>query len=216
MGSSAKIRNKSGETTMPYSNEEKRLMYDDNATVAFKVDCRILIDHEKEEYDLAVIEVAKDVTKGKIFSDSAKLLREAKSITNMLAEVVKDDEQFLSNTTAYAIQIGGLSGAIYSLHLVAPTLYVAVFEAPIEFPASPSSLNKIRPTLNALFWLRDKLNQKGVVVKSELAKIKPIKEVFGASGRAPEQLAGHSRKAWINGSFYTPPKGKKFKILQDL
>ncbi|KAF9380165.1 hypothetical protein BGX21_002450 [Mortierella sp. AD011] len=216
MGSAAKIRNKGGETTMPYSNEEKRLMYDDNATVAFKVDCRILIDYEREEHDLAVIEVAKNTTKGKIFSDCAKLLREANSITNMLAEIVKDDEQFLSNTTAYAIQIGGLSGAIYSIHLVAPTLYVAVFEASIEFPASPSSLNKIRPTLNALFWLRDKLNQRGVVVQSELAKIKPIKEVFGASSQVPEQPAGPSRNAWINGSFYTPPKGKKFKTLQDL
>ncbi|KAF9913897.1 hypothetical protein BX616_009371 [Lobosporangium transversale] len=212
-GSAAKIRNKGGETTMIQSNEEKRRIYNDDTAIAFKIDCRILLDHNGKEYDLASIEIAKNTGRSKICFDGAKLLREAKSITNMLAGIVADDDHFLKNTTAFAIQIGGLSGAIYSLHLVAPTLYVAVFEASLQFPATPSSLDKLKPTLNALLWLRNRLNEGGNQVRSTLSRVETIEDVLT---QPSGNIESHSRRNWINDVFYTPPSGKKIRLLDGL
>ncbi|KAF9167272.1 hypothetical protein BGX21_000150 [Mortierella sp. AD011] len=63
VGSPANLRIKIGETTMPWANKEKRSYYKDDKVVAFKIDSRVLLDHNGGEYDLVVMEVAKNTEK---------------------------------------------------------------------------------------------------------------------------------------------------------
>ncbi|KAF9359506.1 hypothetical protein BGX26_012139 [Mortierella sp. AD094] len=91
-GSPPNVRIKIGETTMPWGTEEKREYYTDDSIVAFKIDARILLDHKGGEYDLVAMEVAKNTEKSKICSDGAKLFREAKVITNVLSNILPDED----------------------------------------------------------------------------------------------------------------------------
>ncbi|KAG0195901.1 hypothetical protein BGX31_005712, partial [Mortierella sp. GBA43] len=161
--SSSKARVKIGETTMPRANQEKREQYEDEKAIAFKVDARVIIDHRNEEIDLAVVEVAKGTEGGKFCSNGGKLLREAKVITNLLAKILPDSPTFLKDTTSYGIQLCGTSGSIFSLHLVAPTLYVAVCEAGLELPTSVADLEQFGETLKAMYWFRDTINDKALL-----------------------------------------------------
>ncbi|KAF9429090.1 hypothetical protein BGZ76_001830 [Entomortierella beljakovae] len=213
VGSPANVRIKIGETTMPWANEEKRSYYKDDKIVAFKIDSRILLDHNGGEYDLVAIEVAKNTEKSKICSDGAKLFREAKAITNLMAKILPDDDTFLRDICSFGIQIGGMSGVIYSLHLVAPTLYVAVYEAALQFPITPSSLSEFGQTLNTLFCLRKLINERGMLVRRHLATIRTIQDVLAQSSNVQKS---QGRKSWPNKIFFTPPKGTKIRRLEDL
>ncbi|KAF9170761.1 hypothetical protein BGX21_008359 [Mortierella sp. AD011] len=206
--SPAKLRLKTGETTMDSANKEKQEMFEDPNAVSFKIDGRVILDFKGQEYTLCVMEVARSPQLGKVHSDGAKVLREAKNVVNSLVQILPDDKDLLYNSTAFGIQTTGISGCIFSLHLVAPSLYVAVPEASFELPTSITTLPKFKSVINALYELRDNLNYAGSLVRDHLTKRKTLADQL----ELIEKEEGLQRRAWANGSWYTPPQAAKNKI----
>ncbi|KAF9086704.1 hypothetical protein BGX27_003117 [Mortierella sp. AM989] len=208
VGSPAKLRLKTGETTMESANKEKREMFEDVNAVSFKIDGRVILDFKGQEYTICVMEVARSPQLGKVHSDGAKVIRETKNIVNSLVPILPDDKDLLYNSTAFGIQTAGLSGCIFSLHLVAPSLYVAVPEASFELPTSVTTLPKFKSVIKALYELRDNLNYSGSLVRDHLAKRKTLADQLELIGKEE----GLQRRAWANGSWYTPPSAARNKI----
>ncbi|KAF8949945.1 hypothetical protein BGZ46_004834, partial [Entomortierella lignicola] len=174
------IRMKVGDSTRVESNLEKRGFYDDGHAIAFKIDSRIIVDvFRKKEIDIAVVEVAPNCQEAKIFSDGAKVLREAKEIVNGLTKIFPDDEDFLKHTVGYGIQIGNLSGSIFSLHLVAPMLYVAWPEHTFCLPDSRGSLDRFKEVIIALSWFQQAVQGTAMNIKSALSMQKTVGALYG-------------------------------------
>ncbi|KAF9425938.1 hypothetical protein BGZ76_003015 [Entomortierella beljakovae] len=207
--SPAKLRLKTGETTMESANKEKQEMFEDPNAVSFKIDGRVILDFKGQEYTLCVMEVARSPQLSKVHSDGAKVIREAKNVVNRLVQILPDDKDLLYNSTAFGIQAAGLCGCIFSLHLVAPSLYVAVPEASFDLPTSVTTLPKFKAVINALYELRDNLNYSGCLTRDHLTKKKTLADHLELITKEE----GLQRRSWANGSWYTPPPAAKNKIF---
>ncbi|ORZ27287.1 hypothetical protein BCR41DRAFT_411667 [Lobosporangium transversale] len=199
IGSPAKLRLKTGETTMESANKEKQEMFEDPNATSFKIDGRVILDFRGQEHTLCVMEVARSPQLSKVHSDGAKVIREAKNIANCLVEILPDDKDLLYNSTAFGIQTAGLSGCIFSLLLVALALYVAVPEASFELPTSVTTLPKFKSVINTLYELRDNLNCLGSLTRDNLTKRKTLADQL----EFIEKEEGLQRRARANGSWRT-------------
>ncbi|KAF9910908.1 hypothetical protein BX616_010753 [Lobosporangium transversale] len=207
------IRIKGGDSTQVASNIEKREFYDDGHAIAFKIDSRIIIDvSRKGEIDIAAVEVAPNCQETKIFSDGAKVLREAKEIVNGLTKIFPDDENFLKNTIGYGVQIGNLSGSIFSLHLVAPKLYVAWPEHTFCLPDSRGSLDRFKEVIIALSWFQQAVQGTAMNIKSALSVQKTVGALYG-HGYSHKPLG---QKQWTNPTWFEPSKPSKARPIQEL
>ncbi|KAF9098491.1 hypothetical protein BGX27_000790 [Mortierella sp. AM989] len=155
-------------------------MFEDPNAISFKIDGRVILVFKGQEYTLCVMEVAR----------SPQL-------------------NLLYNSTAFGIQTAGLSECIFFLHLVAPSLYVAIPEASFELPTSVTTLPKFKSVINALYALRDCINYSGSLTRDHLAKRKSLADQLGLI----EKEDGLQRRAWANGAWYTPPPAAKNKIF---
>ncbi|KAF9947466.1 hypothetical protein BGZ72_010532 [Mortierella alpina] len=199
-----RIRVKIGESTMSASNKAKREYYRDTNALAFKIDARIVVDAGQDEIDLAAVEISKNMQMVKIFSDGAKVIREAKEVCDGLIRILPDDDDLLHNSIGFGIQIGGTAGTIFSVHLVAPKLYVAVKELSFNVPKSSGSMDAFTSTIRAFTWLRQVLQQSAVQVTAAMENSKMLEHMYGHRDRDEDQ----GRRHWSAGTWYTPSKNK--------
>ncbi|KAF9346450.1 hypothetical protein BGX26_002060 [Mortierella sp. AD094] len=207
------VRVKSGESTRAASNTSKRTFYEDNNAIAFKIDSRVLLDDvHKGEIDLAAIEVAPNCQETKIFSDGAKVLREAKEIVDGLVQIFPDDDDLLQNAIGYGMQISNLRTIIFSLHLVAPRLYVAWPQYRVGLPSSIGSLGDFREVIVALNWFRHVIQRTSTRAKAVLSLKATIDDMYGYS----DSNASLDRRKWVSQTWYTPTKSSKIRPIQNL
>ncbi|KAI8356502.1 hypothetical protein B0O80DRAFT_447579 [Mortierella sp. GBAus27b] len=207
------IRVKIGESTSAPANTEKRTFYDDDTTVAFKIDARVLLDDDQgNEIDLAAVEVAKAYQKQKIFSDGTKVIRKAKTIVDQLAKIFGDDVNFTRNTIGFGMQVSCLTAIIFSVHLVAPRLYVAWPEYTIALPSSEGTLELFGDAIRALLWFKDMIQETASHVKGALASQTTIQGMYGYT----ESIEPLGQKDWIGGTYYTPPKTARVRTIKDV
>ncbi|CAO3564621.1 unnamed protein product [Mortierella alpina] len=207
------LRLKTGESTAAASNFEKRRFYEDSGALAFKIDVRIIQDHAVEgEIDLAAVEVARNYQDVKIFADGTKVLREAKGVVDRLAQIFPDNKDFPRRTVGLGMQISCLTGIVFSVHLVAPRLYVAWPEYRFALPSSVGTLHLFTDVIRAFTLFRNTLQQTTAHVKSALASKRSIEALYGYIDT--EEPLG--RKSWVSGNWFTPPKSVKTKSIKHL
>ncbi|KAF9103541.1 hypothetical protein BGX27_010538 [Mortierella sp. AM989] len=207
------VRVKSGESTRAASNASKRTFYEDNNAIAFKIDSRVLLDDvHKGEIDLAAIEVAPNCQEAKIFSDGAKVLREAKEIVDGLVQIFPDNNDLLQNAVGYGMQISNLRTIIFSLHLVAPRLYVAWPQYRVGLPSSIGSLGDFREVIVALNWFRHVIQRTSTRVKAVLSLKATIDNMYGYNNSS----ASLGQQKWVSQTWYTPTKSSKIRPIHNL
>ncbi|KAF9086767.1 hypothetical protein BGX27_003111 [Mortierella sp. AM989] len=207
------IRIKGGDSTRAESNAKKREFYDDENAIAFKIDSRVIIDDDiKGEVDIAAVEIAPNCQEGKIFSDGSKVLREAKEIVNGLANIFPDDGNFLKRIIGYGVQIGNLSGTIFSLHLVAPKLYVAWPEYTFRLPDSSGSLGQFKEVIMALSWFQHTIRVSATHTRAALSVQRTIGDLYGHN--CAQKPLG--QKQWTSPTWYKPSHPSKAKPIQEL
>lgn len=127
-----------GETSNSYTNNKKTETYGPKS-VGFKIDIRFVTCINGKYFDVGAVEAAKiNPLTVKIIDDEGKLLHEGKDIVDKLLQIVllkKETPQVIG----WTIQLSGLSGRIYTIHLAKPGLYVAIPQSPIQFPSKLSS-----------------------------------------------------------------------------
>ncbi|GAA5798441.1 hypothetical protein HPULCUR_003844 [Helicostylum pulchrum] len=114
-----------GETSNSYTTNKKTEVYCPKS-VGFKIDIRFATSINGKVFDVGAAEAAKtDPLTDKIIEDEGKLLCEGKDIVDKCLQTVLLEKE-TSRVTGWIIQLPGLSGHIYSIHLTRPGLYVAI------------------------------------------------------------------------------------------
>ncbi|KAF8929557.1 hypothetical protein EDD21DRAFT_446383 [Dissophora ornata] len=133
------------------------------------VKAQLVVDHQQDEYALAVIEVARDTWQGGVCLQRGKLLREVKSVSSTLNNLTLSNCTMPRYTAALGVRITGISGDVLSMHVPAPGLYVSLLEASIQLPDTLDSMEQFGDTLRALFWFRDQVDHKAGLLSRQLS-----------------------------------------------
>ena len=133
------------------------------------VKAQLVVDHQHDEYVLAVIEVAKDAWQGRVCLQRGKLLREVKSVSDTLNSLTLSNNTMPHHTSTLGVRITGITGDVLSMHMPAPGLYSSLSEASIQLPATLDSMAQFGDTLRELFWFRDQVDHKASQLSRQLS-----------------------------------------------
>ncbi|GAA5811609.1 hypothetical protein MFLAVUS_005049 [Mucor flavus] len=193
-----------GETSNSYTTSKKTDMYG-SKTVGFKIDIRFVTSINDKVFDVGAAEAAKlDPMTDKIIEDEGKLLREGKDIVDKSLLTVLL-EKSTPHVTGWVIQLSGLTGHIYSIHLAKPGLYVAIPQSAIHFPskASPSTFSN---TFKFLLYMCQSMNDLALEARDAISFFSLDKDSI--SNNLHMRRCRNSSKdllSWIRPSYYTPP-----------
>ncbi|KAF9343311.1 hypothetical protein BGX26_005926, partial [Mortierella sp. AD094] len=119
---------------------------------------------------------------------------------------------FLKRTVGYGVQTGNLSGAIFSLHLVTPKLYVAWPEYTFCLPDSRGSSGQFKEVIMALSWFQHTIQGSATNIKSALSEQQTIGALYG-HGCAQKSLG---QRKWTTLTWFKPSKPSQARPIQEL
>ncbi|CAO3618345.1 unnamed protein product [Cunninghamella blakesleeana] len=198
------IRIKSGESIPAYSTYNKKDLYPSkNNVYGFKIDARILVDVNNEEFDLATLEAAKDDEDAKIIDDLGKLIREAKDNEDKLIEVVDEENKNKSESCfTWLIQLSGATCQISTIHLASNGLYVVLPRFNFSLPNYIHDIPKFQQILQSLLTMKHYISTIAACIIDKKKRRNSINERLG---KVPAKKL-NSKLAWARDTWYSPSK----------
>ncbi|KAG2217405.1 hypothetical protein INT45_004863 [Circinella minor] len=181
---------------------EKKQYHDSKNVIGFKVDVRLLIDHDGKEYDLCSGELAKEDDHDKIILDKAKLNRESKDNLDCILDICKEDEW--TECKAWQFQAVGGSANLNSIHLVGNGSYAVIARYRMTMSASIGDLpNFIIAIKQLLTWRKDIYGTADMVTKRLVSRPK--------LSRPQNSNIYSAHTSLQRETIYTPPEGSRWK-----
>lgn len=154
---------------------EKGLTTGETDCIMFKLDAKLVLIYNNNEYPVSCMEFAPYSGPKKIKTDRSKLLVEAKTLYNLTMGLNKNKENESLNIVN--VQIMGLEGHILSVKLVDDYLYVAESIQSFTLPSTVSELkNNSKATIKYFCDFKQHVLDTANVVKQTLIDEEKIKK----------------------------------------
>ncbi|KAF8929559.1 hypothetical protein EDD21DRAFT_435592 [Dissophora ornata] len=145
--------------------EQEHPMTDEDRAFASRVQVNLLLDHDHGAYNLAIIEIAKDLEHARICESRIENYAEGKAMTERLATILPEDQ-----AVTFVVQIAGHSGKVISFRKAAQYITIATpAELNLQLPTNLVSFPVFGETLRNLLRFKERVNVTGNLILERLS-----------------------------------------------
>ncbi|KAG2201245.1 hypothetical protein INT47_006748 [Mucor saturninus] len=193
----------SGESVEETTKKKAQQYGSDKNIIGFKVDIRLIHDHEDLEIDLVSIDISLPFPDdAKVCHDESKLLRESAISTETIHHLLNDDYVY-----TWTIRVSGLTAILSKvLYDDERQIYVNIYQFTLIFPTCISDLEDWKDSLESLFKFKEDVERIANKVQKELKHTQRC--IYRSEDISPERKLAPTPSV-----YFTPPRNEAHRSV---